>query len=232
MQPKWFNPACLILGPLLAIACSPAPTPATFDAGTGDNPLDGGTISNDGRNIVLDLDDGEGRLEGVTISGASDGSIIFDDPADGVIVPRSIETGADNVITISREDETVTVSLSLPVVERIEFMGQIPPELEVTRDLFLNEDRGPAGMVDTCPVIVDSVDDFCSRFAEKQIAARAEITGFLTDLASEAVGTPVGSDLIVGFVDSFFDVLQDFCDGWTELRDGTSESTPVDPCGE
>jgi hypothetical protein len=208
--------------------CGPAETGAEFEPGDEKDVLDGATIQDDGAQFELTMDGARQQLARVDIDGG-DRSIEFDSElsaALGLPVPRSITTSSNRIEFDARTGVgAVTVEVPLMGVQSFTFetgggptlfgLGALPPP------------QPPGG----CTAAVAGLDEFCELFQAHGPAALDQ--GI--DLALQVAKREGYPDQATGFIEQvvtdFYNVVQDFCDAWTEVRDGSSEKDPVDPCG-
>ncbi len=210
-----------------------ASTPASFQGGSGDNPMDGGTVENDGNVMTLNVNADGTAIDEIAITTASGGQerVLFDDTiASDVAVPRSIETEAGNSFSFDRMTSSVQLTTVLPLssTPTTFSFGGLPDDLPI-----FTRARNQTLDVGDCSAIRDSVDSFCDFFIANEAASKEQLIQLATDLAQDQVDASL-APFVPGFVSNvindFFDTLGLVCDAWTEMRDGTVETTAVDPC--
>ncbi len=219
--------SCLVAG--IIVGCNP-PQPTSFAAGDDEATLDGASIAHEGSDFELTIDADRQALSRVEIDNGKR-SIEFDTEiamASGVPVPTTIVSG-QNELDIDLDSGRAVLSVSVP------FQGTQMFELRVDDGLALfglervvlqNEKRSP------CERQVAGVDEFCEVFESNSDMAMDGVITLAQQNAADA-GIPAAlNGMIEGIVREFFDVMLDFCDAWTTVRDGGSESSPVDPCDE
>ncbi len=213
------------------VGCGGGASPATYQSGSGANPLDGAVVRDGGSDIVLTLNDSGTALEQVALGdGTNARTVEFGPPVNNVAVPREITTGGGNsTLMIDRDTQSVDIRTTVPIVGEINISAGIPSELVVTREIFLPEARDPSGVGD-CATVVESVDAFCALFLRREDEARAEIIAFTRQQTQQQLGVGLANNIVAGFINSFYDTIVDFCDSWTEVRQGTDDTAPVDPC--
>lgn len=231
--PGLFVAGCSLCITALA-GCGPG-----FQPGPGESPLDGAVINHDGRTILLSLALDLDSLASATISG-NDGtrSIQFMEPIGGVAVPEEIrfdpESCAGNCVGGSCQCiPASSVLLIDQVTEEVTFLpeltGTLPQELTATRSFLMPEARTPAHAGD-CDEVVESISEFCDRFSANREASLTELTVFALELAEIEMGASAPGAFIQENIRDCYEVLGIFCDGFTEVVDGTADSDPVDIC--
>lgn len=203
--------------------------PATFQPGSGANPLDGGVISNDGRMMQLNLTPDGTALASVSIDGG-ESTIEFGPPSGGVAVPREIETsGGESSLSVDRDSEEVTINAVAPLgIGPISLTDELPQELTVTREFLLPDDRSGAQAA-SCQTVVDSVNEFCDLYLANRDASIEEVTEFATGIAERELGNNAANGFVESLVRQYYDVLDTFCDGFKELVE-PEEGDPTDLC--
>lgn len=208
------------------VGCSGGEAPATFTSGSNpDNPLDGGVISDDGNMFVLDLEGGS-ELKGVDITGI-DGQrrIGFEGVENGVAVPRELSIeGGSSTLGVDREAGTLTVQTEVAFVGATEFSGDIGFD-PFGREALQNG-------ATSCEEVVDAIDRYCSAYLSGAASTREQVVDLTVQTVRNVIGSNIADGVITDLITRFYDVLDDFCGAWQELREGVpGQTSPVDPCG-
>jgi hypothetical protein len=219
------------VGPLLLAGwagCAPANTPAEFQAGGEQDVLDGATIQDDGTRFELTMDSKRQLLSRVDIDGGQR-YIEFDPELSeqlGVPVPRVIATHG-HMLEVDVRSGAGSLTVDLPLQGPQTFTFQTSDALA----MFGLQPRMPLQLPDAgCERAVGALDELCELFQAHGPQALDEVIDLALRLAKQEGIPDLASGFIEQVVNDFYDVLEDFCNAWTEVRDGSSEKDPLDPC--
>lgn len=231
---KSFLTCGAVLAGLLGVAgCGPGETPATLEPGTGANPLDGATISDDGNTLTFKVSEDGTSLEEVLID-TPEGTerVAFDDAAesDGVAIPREIETAAGNSFAFNRNTNSAQITTTLPLQT-----ASTTFNVDLDENPFQLNARGVKQEVEEgdCAAIRDSVDEFCDYYQENAESSKDELIEVATELVLAEVDeslAPFVPGVVSAVITDFFDTLTVVCNGWTQMREGTETTPQTDPC--
>ncbi len=210
------------------VGCGPAETPAVFAEGGGDNPLDGGVLSDDGKQFTLNTE-GAALTEVRVSDGAELGFNSELTETSGVAAVNRIVTPDDDSADFDAERQTLTVSANFPIVGQQTFTIDTGGILDNV--LGSSTQRAPNQESTDCQTIVDAVDNFCEVFLQKEGATLPQVIELALNEAESAGIPEIAFGTIESLITDFFKVIRDFCDAWTELREGNPpETEPINPC--
>jgi hypothetical protein len=228
-------PFAALLSLTAALAgCGSGGEGATFQKGPGESPLDQAVIMDDGHSILLRLTLDLDSLASATISGNGQASAIrFDTPASGVVVPREIETASgESIFSIDRTAGQMTFEAIAPQgIGPMALTASVPDDFVATRSFLMPEDRSPAHAAD-CDEVVESAREFCDRYESNRDASITEVTALALEMAQSQLDAPTPTVFIEETVRQHYEVLDIFCNGFTEVVDGTPDKAAVDICAD
>lgn len=225
--PRWplhLFTAILLIFPILA-GCGATETPAGFQAGGRENPLDGAVLEDDGVRITLNL-----TPDGSALSSAvfSDGRSLGFDPAAtralNAVFPQQIMVG-DESVTFDRSAGVADIQVQVPL------LGPYQISVPINLGAVLGRSPFQLGGNAQCEEIASSIDNFCGIYEPNSPFALEQAIELATELAREQLGSEMADGFVRDKITRFFGVLDDFCEAWTELTEGIPGQTPpVDPC--
>ncbi len=215
------------------VGCGTPATPAEFQAGSGDNPLDNAVISDDGNTLMIALSGDGTALQQIDIATSEGDEVIAfraEPASNGAAVPSQVSTARGNSVEID-DSGVARITTTLPFqTTSTTFtvdLGENPFERLAARS------AGQTVTEDDCASIRDSIDLFCEFFQANVESTKEELIQVATDIAVSQVDESL-APLVPGFVsdviNDVFDTVGVMCDAWSELRTGTDTTAAVDPC--
>ncbi|MCG3137045.1 MAG: hypothetical protein HJJLKODD_00886 [Phycisphaerae bacterium] len=226
---KVYSLGLCLLGVLISLTGCGGDSPAAITSGGGSNPLDGAVLSDDGVNFTMELTDDGRNLETIT---GSDGSVVGFDAelsnSTGVAVVNRLTTPSAYEAVFSADRGEVTISGNFPFAGEQTFTTNVGDAFgrilgdEAARIILQDETD--------CSQIVTGMDTFCDLYWANRDAALDEVIALARQAAADAGIPEIAFGVVDGIITDFFDVLDNVCGAWTQLRQGTESTPAVDPC--
>lgn len=193
------------------IGCGPVETPAVFTPGSGENPLDGGVLQDDGLTYSF-------SSEGEEVDVTAESRRLLFDVATGVSIPKEILTLGGHRLQYDTQSRLITTFAN--VFGGQTFVFQAPEDAE----LFNGFGRGASQNLTTCSNARDAVDGFCGAFLQNSDQAVDTVVQIALDEARKNGLPEVAYGIVEGIIREFFGELGLFCEAWDEVRQ------TQDPC--